>query len=60
MSFAHALERVERDKVVDPYMLKDYFREPAGFFALERFVAISGPRFFGIVHALAAFFSEKK
>ena len=59
MSFAHALERVERDKVVDPYMLKDYFREPAGFFALERFVAISGPRFFGIVHALAAFLLKK-
>ncbi|HSQ36007.1 MAG TPA: hypothetical protein VLQ89_08450, partial [Candidatus Binatia bacterium] len=59
MSFAHALERIERDKVVDPYMLKDYFREPAGFFALERFVAISGPRFFGIVHAMAAFFLKK-
>jgi hypothetical protein len=59
MSFSNALERIEKDKVVDPYMLKDYFREPAGFFALERFVAISGPRFFGIVHALAAFFLKK-
>jgi hypothetical protein len=43
----------------DPLLLKDYFREPAGFFALERFVAISGPRFFGTVHALAAFFLKK-
>ncbi len=59
MSFAHALERVQRDKVVNPYMLKDFFREPAGFFALERFVAISGPRFFATVHALAAFFLKK-
>jgi hypothetical protein len=59
MSFAHALERVEKDKIVDPFLLKDYFREPSGFFALERFVAISGPRFFGTVHALAAFFIKK-
>ena len=59
MSFAHALERIEKDKIVDPYLLKDYFREPAGFFTLERFVAISGPRVFGVVHALAAFFMKK-
>jgi hypothetical protein len=59
MSFARALERVKEDKVVDPFLLKDYFREPAGFFALERFVAISGPRFFWTVHALAAFLLKK-
>jgi len=59
MSFAHALERVKKDKIVDPSLLKDYFREPAGFFTLERFVAISGPGFFGTVHALAAFFLKK-
>lgn len=59
MSFAHALERIERDKIVDPYMLKDYFREPAAFFALERFVAISGRGFFATVHALAAFSIKK-
>ncbi len=59
MSFNHALERIERDKIVDPYMLKDYFREPARFFALERFVAISGPGFFATAHALAAFSIKK-
>lgn len=59
MSFAAALERVKKDKVVDPYLLKDYFRDPAEFFAVERFVAISGPRMFGLVHALAAFFLKK-
>ncbi len=59
MSFAAALERVKKDKVVDPFLLKDYFRDPAEFFALERFVAISGPRMFGLVHALAAFFLKK-
>jgi hypothetical protein len=59
MGFARALERVEADRVVDPFLLKDYFRAPAGFFALERFVAISGPRFFGAFHALAAFFLKK-
>jgi len=59
MSFAHALERVKNDKIVDPFLLKDYFREPADFYTLERLVVISGPRFFGSVHALAAFFLKK-
>jgi len=59
MGFARALERVQENKVIDPLLLKDYFREPARFFALERFVAISGPRFFVTVHALAAFFLKK-
>ena len=59
MSFDRALERVREEKVIDPSLLKDYFREPARFFALERFVAISGPRFFATVHALAAFFLKK-
>jgi hypothetical protein len=59
MSFGRALERVQEEKVIDPSLLKDYFREPARFFALERFVAISGPRFFATVHALAAFFLKK-
>ncbi|MCX6557850.1 MAG: hypothetical protein NTW95_10540 [Candidatus Aminicenantes bacterium] len=59
MSFGRALERVQEEKVIDPSLLKDYFREPARFFALERFVAISGPRFFATIHALAAFFLKK-
>jgi len=59
MSFASALERVKKDKIVDPFLLKDYFRDPADFYTLERFVAISGPRLFGAVHALAAFFLKK-
>ena len=59
MSFAHALERVKKDKIVDPFLLKDYFRDPADFYALERFVAISGLRLFATVHALAAFFLKK-
>jgi hypothetical protein len=58
-SFAAALERVKRDRTVDPFLLKDFFRRPADFFALERFVAISGPRLFGVVHALAAFFLKE-
>jgi hypothetical protein len=59
MNFANSLERIERSKIVDPYLLKDYFREPARFFALERFVAISGPGFFTVVHALASHFMKK-
>jgi hypothetical protein len=59
MSFASALERVKKDKIVDPFLLKDYFRDPADFYTLERFVVISGPRLFGAVHALAAFFLKK-
>jgi hypothetical protein len=59
MSFASALERVKKDKIVDPFLLKDYFRDPADFYTLERFVVISGPLLFGAVHALAAFFLKK-
>jgi len=57
--FAAALERIKTGGIVDPFLLKDYFRDPAAFFALERFVAISGPRFFAAFHALAAFFVQK-
>ena len=59
MGFAHALERVKKEKIVDPFLLKDHFRNPADFYTLERFVAISGPRLFGMAHALAAFFLKK-
>jgi len=59
MNFAFALERVKKDKIVDPLLLKDYFHNPADFYSLERFVAISGPRLFGAVHALAAFFLKQ-
>ena len=59
MSFAQALERVKRDKVVDPFLLKDFFHDPAYLYTLDRFVAISGPRLFDTVHALAAFFLKK-
>jgi hypothetical protein len=59
MGFALALERVKKDRVVDPFLLKDYFHNPADFYVLERFVAISGPRLFAAVHALTAFFLKK-
>ena len=59
VSFVGAIERVKQDGIVDPFLLKDFFRRPAAFFALERFVAISGPRLFGTVHALAAFFLKE-
>ncbi len=59
VGFAAAIERVKKDGIVDPFLLKDFFRRPAAFFALERFVAISGPRLFGAVHALAAFFLKE-
>jgi hypothetical protein len=58
-SFASALERIKKDRVVDPFLLKDFFRNPAGLFALERFVAISGPRLFTAAHALASFFLKE-
>jgi hypothetical protein len=58
-SFAMALERVKQDRIVDPFLLKDFFRSTAAFYTLERFVAISGPRVFGAVHALAAFFLKE-
>ena len=59
MSFRSAIGRVKGEKVVDPSLLKDYFREPAAFYALERFVALSGARVFTLVHALAAFFIKE-
>jgi hypothetical protein len=58
-SFALALERIKSDRAVDPFLLKDAFRNPAGLFALERFVAISVPRFYTAAHALAAFFVKE-
>jgi hypothetical protein len=58
-SFRWALRRVKEERIVDPFLLKDYFRSPAAFYALERFVAISGPRVFTTVHALAAFFVKE-
>ena len=58
-SFRSAIRRVKEERVVDPFLLKDYFRSPAAFYALERFVAISGPRVFTAVHALAAFFVKE-
>lgn len=59
VGFVAAIERVKQDGIVDPFLLKDFFRRPAAFFALERFVVISGPRLFGAVHALAAFFLKE-
>jgi hypothetical protein len=59
LNFSTALARVKKDRIVDPFLLKDYFRRPAGFFALERFVAISGPRLFATFHALSAFFLKE-
>ncbi len=59
LSFQAALRQVKRDRVVDPTMLKDFFRHPAAFYALERFVALSGPSVFTFVHGLAAFFLKE-
>lgn len=59
LSFRQAIGRVKEDKVVDPFLLKDYFREPAAFYAMERFVALSGARVFTVVHALAAYFIKE-
>lgn len=58
-SFRSAIRRVKEEKIVDPFLLKDYFRSPAAFYALERFVALSGVRVFTAVHALAAYFVKE-
>jgi hypothetical protein len=59
LSFEEVVSRIKRENVVDPYLLKDFFREPAYFFALERLVAMSGPRVFAVSHALASFFLKE-
>ena len=59
LNFAAALARLKENRIVDPWLLKDFFREPAALFALERFVAISGLRLFTAAHALAAFFVQE-
>ncbi|HOW43838.1 MAG TPA: hypothetical protein PK919_01570 [Candidatus Aminicenantes bacterium] len=58
-SFQAAVGRSKRERIVDPMLLKDFFRQPASFFALERFVAISGAGVFSAVHALAAFLLQE-
>jgi len=57
--FVASLERIKEEGIVDPYLLKDYFRDPTAFFALERLAAISGPRLFAAFHALGSFFVQK-
>lgn len=59
LNFQAAVGRIKRDKVVEPFLLKDFFRDPAAFYAMERFIAISGPRIFMAAHALAAFFLKE-
>ncbi len=59
LSFRSAINRAKGEKIVDPFLLKDYFREPAAFYALDRFVALSGARVFTVVHALAVFFIKE-
>lgn len=59
LNFAAALARLKKNRIVDPWLLKDFFREPAALFALERFVAISGLRLFTAAHAMAAFFVQE-
>lgn len=55
LRFAAAVDRLKRDQIVDPMLLKDYFRDPAAFFVVERFVAISQLRVYQAVHAMASF-----
>lgn len=57
--FAASLERIKESGVVDPFLLRDFFRDPTHFFALERLTAIAGPRFFAAFHAMASFFVQK-
>jgi hypothetical protein len=57
--FAASLEQVKKEGIVDPFLLKDFFRQPAAFFAVERFLAIAGANVFRTAHALAAFFVQK-
>jgi hypothetical protein len=59
LGFRAAINRVKVEKIVDPLLLKDYFRAPAAFYALDRFVALSGPRVFTVVHALAVNFIKE-
>jgi hypothetical protein len=59
LNFAAVLARLKKNRIVDPWLLKGFFREPAALFALERFVAISGLRLFTAAHALAAFFVQE-
>ncbi len=60
MGFAQALERVKKEKIVDPFLLKDYFSDPSAFYAVVGFVGISRMHLFTTAHALAAFFVKEK
>jgi hypothetical protein len=59
LNFAQDLARLKKSRIVDPWLLKDFFHEPAALFAMERFVAISGLRLYTAAHALAAFFVQE-
>ncbi len=59
LNFAANLARLKKSRIVDPWLLKDFFHEPAALFAMERFVAISGLRLYTAAHALAAFFVQE-
>lgn len=57
--FAASLERIKDYRVVDPFLLRNFFRDSTAFFTLEGLSAVAGPRFFAAFHALASFFVQK-
>jgi hypothetical protein len=59
MSFAASLARVKENRIVDPALLKDYFRDPTAFYAIAGFVGISRMGLFNVTHAVAAFFVKE-
>jgi hypothetical protein len=59
MSFAASLARVKENRIVDPALLKDYFRDPTAFYAIVGFVGISRMGLFNVAHAVAAFFVKE-
>lgn len=59
LRFASSLARVKKDRIVDPTLLKDYFRDPKAFYVIVSLVGINRMRLFNVTHALAAFFIKE-
>jgi len=57
--FAAALERIKGSRIVDPFLLRGFFRDPTALYTLERLSAKAGPRSFAAFHALASFFVQR-
>ena len=59
-NFSLAVERMKRESRIDPYMLKDYFRNSVGFFTVERLINSGQWQAGKIINPVLSLFLKKK